>query len=169
MELNLCIKENLMNTSYFAIAQPEKNCGCVSCIRRCCKPGFTYKAKYCHGNSSEVMNVSVYTNKTDLVKILENSYENYIVGVPKCVMFKLTFPNDFYIQDDTKEVWVPQYNKFYNNTRYCVDEFHGFTPYLCFASTSRSVEPIPEKNIVLYIGMLLLLFFNFHYLHRRKQ
>lgn len=154
MALNLCSKENLMNTSYLAKAQREQNCGCVFCIRRCCKPGFIYKRRYCYANSSEVLNVSVYRNKTNLAKVLENSYENFIVGVPKCQMFKLNFPEEkFYIQDDTKAVWVPLYNKFYNNSRYCVDEFNGFTPYLCFTSTSRTTEPIPQKNIFLNIGM----------------
>lgn len=155
MAMNLCMKENFRNFSYLAKIQPDQNCGCVSCIRRCCKPGFIYKKSYCHANSIDVLKVSVYSNKTHLVNMLEDSYENFIVGVPKCKMFRLNFPEEeFYVQRDTKDVWVPQYNKFYNNSRYCVDEFSEFTPYLCFSSTSRSAETIEQKIYVFNVGMI---------------
>lgn len=147
--MNFCFKDNLTQASYFAKNQTEQNCGCVSCIRRCCKPGFIYRAKFCYGNSNDKLNVSVYKNKTNLVKVLDDSNEHFIVGVPKCDMFRLRFPEEeFYIQEDTKDVWIPEYEKFYNSNRYCVDELNGFTPLLCFTFTSNSSSntlPVDQK------------------------
>lgn len=146
MAINFCSKENLTNTFYFAKNQTEQNCGCVSCIRRCCKPGFVYKQRFCYGNSTDSLEVSLYINQTSLVSVLDDNNDHFIVGVPKCIMFRLNFPEDeFYIQQDTKDVWIPKYNTFYNNNWYCVDELNKFTPFLCFSSTSRNNVPVAQK------------------------
>lgn len=139
--MNICTRENFNKvSSYFARNVSEQNCGCQRCIRRCCKPGFTYRQQFCYGNSNESLTVPVYTNMTILVNVL-SGIENFVVGTPDCVLFRLDFPSEeFYIKNDNKDVWVPQYNRFYNSNRYCVDELNGFTPFLCFTSIIRQ-EP----------------------------
>lgn len=146
--MNVCIKENgIINASYAVEIQNERNCGCVSCIRRCCKPGFIYKQKYCYGNSTYSLNLSLYADKDVFVRRLENNGEHFIVGPPKCVMFKLKFPQDeFYIQESSKDVWVPKYKKFYNSNRYCVDEQNGLTPLLCFSDQKQTIQSA-EQNV----------------------
>lgn len=150
MAMNLCIKENSSNSSYLAKFQSDQNCGCISCIRRCCKPGFIYRQGYCLGSSSDVLDISLYVNKTNFVNVLQDNYENFIVGVPKCKMFRLNYPKqEFYIQSSNKDVWIPEYNKFYNNSWYCLDEYKGFSAFLCFSGTFYSDLPVVEKIDVL--------------------
>lgn len=145
MAVNFCFKDNFTQT-YFAKNQTEQNCGCEPCIRRCCKPGFTYKMRFCYGNSTDKLNIPLYTNKTNLVKVLDDSYEHFVVGVPKCLMFRLSYPEEgFYIQERTKDVWIPKFEKFYNSSRYCLDELNGFTPFLCFTSPSPRTVPLDQK------------------------
>lgn len=93
------------------------------------------------------MEAPVYSNKTILVNVLLE-IEAFLVGVPDCVLFRLDFPTEeFYIQSDSKNVWVPTYNKFYNSDRYCVDELNGFTPFLCFTNATQTGY-ITESNTV---------------------
>lgn len=139
--MNFCTKENSTVFFYFAKNQTDQNCGCVFCIRRCCKPGFVYKQKRCYQNSSDSLEVPVYVNKTRFVNVLDDRMDHFVVGVPKCVMFRLNFPEEeFFIQQDTKAAWIPKYNKFYDSDRYCVDETKKFTPFLCFSSLSRTSD-----------------------------
>lgn len=139
--MELCSSEIFtQNFSYFASNFSDQNCGCNSCIRRCCKPGFVYRQQFCYYNSSDFLKVSVYTNTTVLVNIL-SGIENFLIGVPNCVLFRLNYPSEeFYIQSESKDVWVPTYNKFYNSNRYCVDELDGFTPFLCFNVERNSFD-----------------------------
>lgn len=133
--MDLCSKKNNSELfNYFARNFSERNCGCFSCIRRCCKPGFVYKSQFCYGNSTNFLEVPVYSNKTISVTVL-SSIVNFVIGVPDCVLFRLDFPTEkFYVQHNTKDVWIPNYNKFYSNNQYCIDELNGFTPFLCFGN-----------------------------------
>lgn len=164
MPMNSCLKEKFSNTSsYVAKEQMEQNCGCVSCIRRCCKPGFIYRKQVCYRNSSNLLKLPIYNNKTNFVKILENSSKHFIVGTPNCILFRLNYSEEFYIQEETKDVWIPTFNKSYNNNQYCVDELNGFTPLLCFSSTSRSTVPIAQQiNPANTVGMYKILCIHFY-------
>lgn len=148
VKMDMCSREDYDEFPYFAKNVSEQNCGCSSCIRRCCKPGYTYSQRYCHANSNDTLLVPVYRNKLILVDTLFE-IENFVVGVPDCVMFRLDYPDEeFFIQNEGKDVWVPMYNQFYNNSRYCVDEMNGFTPFLCFSSLTRGTEgqTVHESN-----------------------
>lgn len=139
--MDLCSRESYIEDFLYSTRNvSDQNCGCYSCIRRCCKPGFIYRNQFCYNNSSDNLVVPIYKNRTILVNVLSN-IEPFSVGVPNCVMFRLNFPDEeFYIQNDSKDVWVPTYNKFYNSNRYCVDELNGFTPFLCFSSSTRQSD-----------------------------
>lgn len=143
MAADNCTQSSFNRSSYVAADEPEENCGCYSCIRRCCRPGYIYKNLSCWRSFSDMLKVSVYTNKTRLVKVLDETNRHFLVGVPKCSMFRLNVSIEkFYIQEDTKDVWVPHYNKYYNNSWYCVDGLNEFTPFLCFSSQWTNEAPI---------------------------
>lgn len=130
---------------YFAANQTRKRCHFTSCIRRCCKAGYIYMKKMCYANSSDILTVSLYVNKTTLVDVWNDSYKHFSVGGPNCTKFRINFPNEeFYIQEETKEAWVPKFNKSYNSSWYCVDESNGFTPFLCFTNPIEFVDNLND-------------------------
>lgn len=130
--------DNSTETSYFAKNVTTQKCDCKTCLRRCCKPGYVYGKKYCHRISSDMLNVTLFTDKTIFVtKIVD--IKRFSVGLPECsAMFLVnSFIDKFYIQTDYS-VWIPTYNKFNSSDRYCVDAKNGFSFYLCFPEKSHS-------------------------------
>lgn len=151
--LNLCSTENSTEMSYFAKNQTSQTCGCETCLRRCCKPGYIYKQQYCHRASKDILNVTIYTGKTTFVQNLHN-VELFQVGLPACPgMFRVNSSVDmFYMQTDYS-VWVPKYQKFYSAERYCVDEYGGATLFLCFT------RKVVKKSTVTAFGGYFYIYF----------
>lgn len=134
----LCSMDNSAGMSYFAQNVSTQKCECKTCLRRCCKPGYVYSKYYCHWMVSDILNVTLYTNKTVFdTQIVD--IKRFSVGFPECsAIFLLNSSIDkFYIQTDYS-VWIPTYKKFYSSDRYCVDANNGFSFYLCFSEKSHS-------------------------------
>lgn len=117
----------------------DQNCGCINCIRKCCKPGYikVLGSPLCVWNASKYsFKVPVYKNKFDFVEDAED-FRRFVVGPIRCEYLNLKYPlEQFYVQIDGN-VWVPIYERYFNNKHYCVDENDGFTPLLCLPPENR--------------------------------
>lgn len=148
--LDLCsISENNSTDidSYIWKNSTTTNCGCHDCIRKCCKPGYhrVLGTKLCVQNKTEYsFSVPVYTNEDEFVKDVTD-IRSFVVGPIFCEYFDLNYPSEeFYVQIDGT-VWVPMYNRYFHNGRYCVDEGNGFTPLLCLP-----LEPVTPNTVGMY-------------------
>lgn len=122
--------------SYVWKNHSSKNCGCENCIRKCCKLGY-YRilgTKLCARNATASdFTVPVYTYDTDHVKNV-TEINNFVVGPIYCDFFVLKYPEEeFYVQEDGT-AWVPIFDQYVDNDEYCIDEYNGFRPLVCFPS-----------------------------------
>lgn len=145
--------DNATETSYFAKNQTSQKCGCETCLKRCCKPGFVYRKQFCHRELKQLLNVSIYTAKTTFVKKIVNIGEFEVGLPPDCPngMFRVNSSIDkFYVQTD-HSVWVPKYQKYYEDGRYCLDSSDGITLFLCFKSEKKvKYFAIGELTVLLF-------------------
>ncbi|CAG9838865.1 unnamed protein product [Diabrotica balteata] len=111
----------------------------VNCIRKCCPVGYILVGSQCKvNNSSEPFIVPVF-NKTFFVGTVDQSTKFRITDIT-CLLFRLNnnVPKDaYYVQEDGK-LFVPNFNKSFENNEYCIDEIHTLSAFLCF----------PEKDVV---------------------
>lgn len=128
--IDLCSTDNSTIVSYYAKNLTSQKCGCEICIRKCCKAGYRYLKGSCYRNSSDFMNVKLYTEKDNFNKEVTN-IEYFQVGLPDCDgVFRVK--NNSFIQT-SYNVWVPEFGKFYTPDRYCIDEGRGYTLFVCFS------------------------------------
>lgn len=138
--LNLCSIENPNSTvmSYYAKNFTVQNCGCEFCLKKCCKPGYSYKHGQCSFNSRTNFNVTFYKKSDTFVENVVD-YKQFEVGLPDCSgVFQV---KEFYIQQDFK-VWIPKYNKYYGANHYCLDYNETSLIFLCFGNYGRTVRSI---------------------------
>lgn len=129
--LDLCSTDKLLE-KYYAKNKTSEKCGCENCLRICCKPGYVYARNFCHRQFNDILNVTLYTDKTIFVQEMVN-FKNFQVGLPNCPrLFRINSSVDeLFIQTDYS-VWIPKYAKFVSSDSFCVDENEGFTIIKCF-------------------------------------
>lgn len=132
--LDLCTTDNSSILSYYARNLTSQKCGCDICLRKCCKPGYLYKRGSCYRNSSDVFKVNLYTEKKYFIKQITN-VKDFQVGVPECSgVYRV---NHSFIQTDYS-VWIPDFKKVYDPSRYCIDEAGGYSLFLCFNDKKKN-------------------------------
>lgn len=144
ISIDLCSNNNSDITSYSRNVNSQR-CGCETnkCIRRCCTTGFSLDGALCvKNNSSDVLKVPLYTDKTVVLGVLEIS-GSFKVGVMQCPFYVLNNSNheDVHYVQENGDLWV--YNEFVSNDLYCLDDLDGFRVFLCF----------PETEKILVVGM----------------
>lgn len=148
MSLNLCtagVKGATANVSaYNATSMPIQNCGCINhetCLRKCCKPGYFLHKKTCYkytGLSHFQFNLTLHENAKQLDNV-QFSNQSFVNGVMKCDgYFRLNSTekgDEFYVQRDGK-LWVPQFQQYYSNKYYCIDNANNsafdLQAFVCF-------------------------------------
>lgn len=127
LSVDLCDPTTQNVTSYQSMM--TQKCGCVQCIRKCCKEGFYLgKNRTCFKlEKPQKFQLDVY--ETNL-KVKDFGFE---IGVLQCRFFALN-PNDssdkFLVKKDGT-LHLPVVDLTYQNSDYCVDQRNNLTVFVC--------------------------------------
>lgn len=147
--LDLCSKDVSKDIDSYPRNVSSQRCACDSnrCVRKCCTVGFSIDGPFCiKNNSSDFLEVPLYTNKTVALGVLEIR-DSLKVGVMKCPFYLLDNSNptdSFYVQENG-DLFV--YDEFVDNDLYCLDDLDGFRVFLCFP------EQRLQGNRIVVVGM----------------
>ncbi|XP_023018887.2 G-protein coupled receptor Mth2 isoform X6 [Leptinotarsa decemlineata] len=149
--------DGAIGETYVSRDVPPQNCGCDPelCVRKCCKMGYFLRRSICTRNSSSSFKAPVFTNKTNFLGEIAN-VEGFLIGIIDCQVFKLdkSKPTDqYYVQDDGR-LWVPSFQTFYENDRYCIDELDGLTAFVCFNENPPEIPIRPDQELNV-LGMII--------------
>lgn len=129
--VDLCDLTSDQNVSSYQSLVTQK-CGCVQCIRKCCKLGYYLgHNRTCFKlQSPQDFRLEVYRNEHYLKQLNQNDFQ---IGVLQCRYFALNRddPSDeFRVQVDGN-LWLPAVNFSYKSSEYCVDQRDNLTVFAC--------------------------------------
>lgn len=150
-----------------------RNCGCGktrACVRKCCQKGFylqhiedvydnVYRSVCVKNNDSDSFTVPIYRRREYASNMTLD--DNYLIGMLDCKneewqYFKMNnsdIRERFYVQENGSLYYPHSRYKYYDNSRYCIDEQDGLTAFLCYSpqhpskSMSRIINSIGNNYI----------------------
>lgn len=145
-----------------------RNCGCGetrACVRKCCQKGFylhhsedvyenVYESVCIKKNDSDSFTVPIYNRREKAFDLTLD--DDFLIGMLDCgndgwQYFKMNNSNTkerFYIQKNGSLYYPYSRYKFYDNSRYCIDEQDGLTAFLCYTPQH------PSKSVSIFINSI---------------
>lgn len=141
--VDLCDLTSDQNVSSYQSLVTQK-CGCVQCIRKCCKAGYYLgHNRTCFKlQSPRDFQLEVYRER-QFVKHLSD----FQIGVLECVYFSLKrddLDDEFLVQENGN-LWLPAVHFSFKNSEYCVDQRDNLTVFVCF-----DTEPVISRALNKY-------------------